>query len=297
MMAVHCEELKTDVGSAGLLEMGTNSLKLYLVGESIRGVRSIETMKFAWRVGHSFFSTGSPDGMVDGVAAALRQVEKASGHVRVADMRAIATGVFREIPHFDEFARQVRRRTSVRVELLSGAAEAELMGEGLRAHHTAGQTALFDIGGASTEWVWRAEDEDVDYGSMRLGAIRSTYQYEHLRDAHADYLAASSDDCDALLFSELPFAGRAHVVITGGTASAVSSLVGSYVVSLNEVRGLVVHTLKNGPPERLKATRRPVFLPGLIILWRILLRCRANAFRYSAGAIRHGLVMRMLRGE
>ncbi len=297
MIAVHCEQPEADVRPTGLLEMGTNSLKLYLVGSSIQGVRSIETLKFPWRVGHSFFSTGSPDDMLAGVAAALREVEKVSSDVRVADMRAIATGVFREIPSFDNFARQVRRRTGVRVELLSGTAEAELMGEGLRAHHSAGQTALFDLGGASTEWVWRQDERDMDYGSLRLGAIRNTYRYLDLRDAHAEYLTASCDDCDALLFGELHFTGRVEVVMTGGTAKAASALVGSYIVSLNEVRELVVHTLKHGPPEQLKATRRPVFLPGLIILWRILLRCRANAFRYSDGAIRHGLVMRMLRGE
>jgi len=297
MFAVHCEEAETDVQPRGLLELGTNSLKLYMVGRPFDGVRAIEIMKFPWRVGHSFFTAGSQDDMLDETAETLRAVEKVSGDVRVADMRAIATGVFREIARFDEFARLIRRRTGVRVELLSGAAEAQLMSEGLRAHHVQGQTALFDIGGASTEWVWRHDENDVDVGSLRLGAIRNTYRYDHLRTSHADYLAASSDDCDALLYGELQFAGRANVVITGGTAHAVSSLLGSYLVSLNEVRELVAHTLKHGPPDQLKATRRPVFLAGLVILWRVLLRCRANAFRYADGALRQGLVMRMLRNR
>jgi exopolyphosphatase/pppGpp-phosphohydrolase len=39
-----------------------------------------------------------------------------------------------------------------------------------------------------------------------------------------------------------------------------------------------------------------VFLAGLVILWRVMNRCQANELRYTAGAVRNGMVLRLLRG-
>jgi exopolyphosphatase/guanosine-5'-triphosphate,3'-diphosphate pyrophosphatase len=284
----------TDPRPVGLLEMGTMSLKAYLVGRPIGTVYPIETLKFPWRVGHSYFGTGAVgETTVREIVERVREAGRLAGDFPLAGTRAIATGVFRELPCFDTIAQRLLDATGVRAELISGRVEAELLVEELRARGTDGPTAAFDLGGATTEWAWLGGGCEGDCGSLPLGAIRDYYRHAHLLARHADYLAHSSDACDDVL-NGLPVPVPVDVVATGGTVRSLASLVGSPVIDVGQVRALVVKALQDGAPPELSPSRREVFLPGLVILWRILVRCRARALRYGTSAGRRALVLRSL---
>src|SRR5687768_5453190 len=104
-----------------LIEMGSNSLKLYLVPPAADAGAQIETVKLAWRVGHDLYDRGAlrpetAEQVIGNVAQAARQ----AGERGVAGLLAIATGVFRELPELDELAQRIENDTGVRPRVISG---------------------------------------------------------------------------------------------------------------------------------------------------------------------------------
>jgi exopolyphosphatase/guanosine-5'-triphosphate,3'-diphosphate pyrophosphatase len=280
----------------GLLEMGSNSLKFYRVspGAGEAGAPSIETVKLPWRIAHDFFATGALSAATqDEVVARIREVESHALGLPLAGTLTVATGVFREIAELDELTARVAEAAGVRIRVISGADEAMLMARGFRELAIERPAALWDLGGATMEWATLHANDRTESGSVRLGAIRSQHRFGHLQSDRERFLAESSACCDEEL-AAVTVTDRPRVVATGGTALALSQVVGREVVTLAELCALVDHVLTDGPPPMLKPSRRPVFVHGLVILWRVLLRCGAGELRYGTSAVRHGMVMRLL---
>jgi exopolyphosphatase/guanosine-5'-triphosphate,3'-diphosphate pyrophosphatase len=276
----------------GLLELGSNSLKFHAVADAACGKRVVETTKFPWRIAHEFFDRGElSDCAVDEVVQRIRDAERAAGTRTLARILTIATGVFRELDDLKRLAMVVEDATGVRVRVISGRDEARLMARGFREQRLSTPSILCDLGGATMEWVWMRHGGKPECGSVRLGAIRGLYRFRQFETTPARYLAESAAYCDRVL-CQLPRV--ADVIVTGGTADAAAQVLGANVVDVRELSALIDCVLEDGPPSGLSSARQEVFLPGLVILWRLAARCGASALRYQGAAVRHGLVERLL---
>lgn len=280
----------------GLLEMGSNSLKLYLVPRASDPDPAIETIKLPWRVAHDLFAGGAltpttADQVVESVREARRQAET---HTLVG-MLAIATGVFRELDAMDDLSARIQRETGVLPRVIGGDDEASLMARGFRELAIEPPAVMCDLGGASLEWAWMpAKGSATRSGSLALGAIRNKYRFAHLEAEPARYLADSAAYCDAQL-AALPVAAGARVVATGGTAEALALVAGHERVELDELVAILERVQREGAPSNLKPGRQAVLLPGLVILWRVALRCGADAITYGTSAVRLGMVRRLIQ--
>jgi exopolyphosphatase/guanosine-5'-triphosphate,3'-diphosphate pyrophosphatase len=271
----------------GLLELGSNSLKFYLVGKAPGSGEppSVKTVKFPWRIAHDFFLDGRiGERSMAEVVDWIRRVEEFAEGIPLESMLAVATGVFRELEEIGALANRILDETGVRVRVISGADEAKLMARDFHASSGGGSAFLFDLGGATMEWAWFDRGAHRNWGSLPLGAIRNEYLFRRHAGDRVHYVQASSAHIDAEL-RRLPFDSIERVVGTGGTAKAASRCCGSERVSIEAVRELMERVLRDGAPEDLKPARRAVFLPGLAILWRILVRCRAPARACRSGLI------------
>ena len=65
--------------------------------------------------------------------------------------------------------------------------------------------------------------------------------------------------------------------------------------SSDEIRAMIDRALRDGPPPDLKPARRAVYVPGLVILWRILVRLGAEEVTYGRNSVRDGLAGRLVR--
>ncbi|MBI4583724.1 MAG: hypothetical protein HY717_06850 [Planctomycetes bacterium] len=279
----------------GLLEMGSHSLKLYLVGMDDAGGYTITTQKFPWSIAHDFFLNGRVEEAALAEAAELiRGVEKVAPQVPLSSMIAVATGVFRELPNIDLIISRIKSECGVRVRVISGEDEAKLMAKSFQNEDADGSVFLFDLGGATMEWVWFQAGVDRGCGSLPLGAIRNEYKFMRLKENAAAYLQESSAYCDGKL-EPLPFSKGVEVVGSGGTAKALSACFGKDIVTLEELRLFMERVLREGAPEILKPSRRAVFLPGLVIIWRVLVRCQAKAVKYGNTSVRNGMAGRLVR--
>jgi exopolyphosphatase/pppGpp-phosphohydrolase len=279
----------------GLLELGSNSLKFYLVASPKGPNPSIRTYKVHWRVAHDFFLTGRlSEGSIAEVVESLRRVPPVAEGLRLSDMLAVATGVFREIDNVDELSARVKAQTGVRVRVISGEDEAKLMAKDFSEQAGGDPAFLIDLGGATMEWVWFKEGRSKACGSLPLGAIRNEYAFRHLRDEPERYLEESAAHCDRLL-APLPFEETTRAVATGGTAKALARCAGSDAVPIDTLKGLAARVAREGPPPDLKPSRQAVFLPGLVILWRVAARCGASSLTYGKTCVRNGMAGRLIR--
>lgn len=280
----------------GLLEMGSNSLKLYLVPRSSDPERAIETVKLPWRVAHDSFGRGalSPE-VADEVVACVREARRQAEARPLLGMLAIATGVFRELPEMEALAKRIEREAGVAPRVIGGHDEASLMARGFRELAIAPPAVMCDLGGASLEWAWMPAQGAAQSGSLPLGAIRNRYRFAHLEPGPPErYLAESGAHCDAAL-AALPVAPGARVVATGGTAEALALIVGREAVTAGEIAETIARVQRDGPPPTLKPGRQTVLLPGLVILSRLVARCGADGLQYGTSAVRLGMVRRLVQ--
>ncbi len=279
----------------GLLEFGSNSLKFYLVRLEAGGWHTIKTHKRPWRVAHAFFTEGRlGEGSVRELIDSLRSVETASEGVRLSSMLAVATGVFRELPDLDALASRVRAETGVRLRVISGEDEAKLMARAFLLTGRGGSFLLSDLGGATLEWAWIEEGKPTNCGSLPLGAIRNEHLFRRLRGDPESYLRESAIHCDSRL-EALPAVPGTAILVTGGTARALASCRGTSRIALSDLRGLIRQVAREGAPASLKPERREVFLPGLVILERLLLRLGSDGMESAPISVRDGMAYRLIQ--
>jgi exopolyphosphatase / guanosine-5'-triphosphate,3'-diphosphate pyrophosphatase len=127
----------------------------------------------------------------------LREFSSVINRYGVRHVKTVATSALREAMNADTFIKRVWEETGIRIEVVSGEKEAQLILKGIlhafspagvRAVHPllpregvkgASQHTLFimDIGGGSTEWiVYQGEDRYV-MGSLPAGVIKLAQKY------------------------------------------------------------------------------------------------------------------------
>ncbi len=283
-------------GRFALLELGSNSLKVHEVFFKSKQTPQVETHRLPWRVAHLYFgdTDDADSAFLHEVAMTLCRAQHFLGDLDPSTVLCLATGVFRDLPDFDSFALKIREQTGFFPRLFSGDEEASLLAGTLRKQTFEGPLAFFDIGGASLNWVWLKEEGRGLWGSLPIGSIRNEYHLREHREFLADYLKQGTALCDAHL-KELPFHRSVRVVVTGGNARVLKEHFSSHIISLNALRHLTVHSLEQGPPPELPPERSEVFLSGLVIAWRIMVRAKAQEIYVEPRMVHDGLVYRLLR--
>lgn len=293
----------------GLIEMGSNSLKFYLVPEARRDrdgslidAPDVVTRKFPWNVAHEYFERGEVSERTLGdVVETVRRIETVAGGVPLSSMLAVATGIFREIDGVEELAARVLRETGVRMRIISGSDEAGLMARCFAVGDPGRSAFIFDLGGATLEWALLIGGSHRDRGSLPLGAIRGEYALREHRGDLAAYLQHGASWCDRVL-ATLPRWSRAageppEILLagTGGTVKAAARSLERGTIDIAALRQLIERVGRDGAPRFLKPARRAVLLPGLVILWRMLVHWDAARIIHGRSSVRDGMAARLVR--
>jgi exopolyphosphatase/guanosine-5'-triphosphate,3'-diphosphate pyrophosphatase len=163
------------------IDIGTNSIKLLVANLEDDGTLEVLLReKTMVRLGSETFRSGrlSPEAIEAG-ASTVEHFVKLAGGSGAEVARAVATCAGREASNSDEFVEAVRKRTGVRVEVISGEEEARLINLALRSEFPARQDPLFliDIGGGSTEFVISDGSRVLLAESLALGVVRLADQF------------------------------------------------------------------------------------------------------------------------
>ena len=175
------------------IDIGTNSIKLLVANVEEDGTLDVVLReKEMVRLGSETLRTGvlSPEAIEAG-ASTVEHLAKLAHGSGAEVVRAVATCAVREATNSDAFVAAVKKRTGVRVDVISGEEEARLINLAVRSEFPATNDPLFlvDIGGGSTEFVVSNGTRVLLTESLPLGVVR-------LNDRHAKSDPPSDRDVD-----------------------------------------------------------------------------------------------------
>jgi len=169
-------ENSTAVKKLAAIDIGTNTIKLLVAAVEDDGVLEVLSReKSLVRLGSETLATGrlSPEAIEAG-ASTIEQFLRSISAQGAPLVRAVATCAVREAENAAEFLEEVRRRTGVEVDVISGEEEARLIHLAVRSEFPARLDPLFliDIGGGSTEFVVSEGPKVRLTESLPLGVVR-----------------------------------------------------------------------------------------------------------------------------
>ncbi len=142
------------------LDLGTNNCRLLVAMPQRSGFRVIESFSRIVRLGENLSVTGrlTPRAMGRAIEA-LRICAGRLSHYKGLRLRAVATEACRQAANGHEFAARVKRETGLSLEIISAEEEARLALAGCASllDDSAPHAFVFDIGGGSTEIIWRRD--------------------------------------------------------------------------------------------------------------------------------------------
>ena len=211
------------------IDVGSNTIRLLISEPSIFGsLRPIQVERRITRLGEHFLPhrTLQPQAIERSIAALEEFADLM--HLRgVSKYLAGATAVVREASNGRRFIDEVQARTGLRVRLLTGSEEAKLSFLGVASviPSTEEPMAVFDIGGGSTELVWKPAGEgySVESNSLPVGVV-------HLTEVFLSEDPPGSEACAELrqyvsnLLAGLTFSEREDISLWVGTAGTVTTL-------------------------------------------------------------------------
>ncbi|HRY09649.1 MAG: Ppx/GppA family phosphatase [Actinobacteria bacterium] len=168
----------------GVLDIGSNTVHLLIV-DAHHGAAPVPALshKLELRLAEHLDEDGRIDSEAsDALVGFIKDSLEIAEDAGVTEVTAFATSAIREAPNGDDVLDQVKRRTGVEVDLMSGPREAQVTFLAVRRWFgwSSGRLLVVDIGGGSLELASGA-DEDPDVAlSLPLGAGRLTR--DHLSD-------------------------------------------------------------------------------------------------------------------
>jgi exopolyphosphatase/guanosine-5'-triphosphate,3'-diphosphate pyrophosphatase len=211
------------------IDVGSNTLRLLIAEPAVSApLRSIHLERRITRLGENFL----PDRILQPAAmdrsiAALQEFVELMGENGVSKYSAGATAVVREAGNGSNFLDLVQRETGLGVRLLSGSEEARLslLGVASVISNKDAVMVVFDIGGGSTELVWRGERDssERESSSLPVGVV-------HLTETFLQGDPPGHEPCVQLreyvssILTELPFRNDFHDALWVGTAGTVTTL-------------------------------------------------------------------------
>jgi exopolyphosphatase / guanosine-5'-triphosphate,3'-diphosphate pyrophosphatase len=178
------------------LDLGTNNCRLLIAAPQGGGFRVIESFSRIVRLGEGLTASGrlTPRAMGRAIEA-LRICAGRLSRYRGLRLRSVATEACRQAVNGHEFVARVKRETGLALEIINAEEEARLALAGCASllDKSAPHALVFDIGGGSTELIWRRDILPPSWSMNGQGHGRGV-----------DLLARGLSDRDALRFHSVP---------------------------------------------------------------------------------------------
>lgn len=306
------------------IDIGSNSIKLVVVDAAASDSFAVLAReKEVVRLGHETLREGrlSREAIARAAETIARfnSIAEARGAERVI---AIATASVREAENSDEFLKEVRGRTGLRVEILSGVEEARLIGVAAVYGCAGGASEVvnIDIGGGSTEISFMRDGLPAGLYSVNLGAVGLTENYpasdppkpkelRAIREAVRASLERPARELRHLRFERAT--GTSGTIIAIGEALRLRALrdagqealgaqepsapvAFSRLVRFNERMAGMSESERSGVPG-ISAQRAEIIVAGGQILEGVMRAFGLNFLRTCDFALREGVIIERLR--
>jgi len=284
---------------AAAIDIGTNSTRLLVADVAGGRVNVVKTGLLTTRLGQGINCGCLLPGAMARTADAVAGFFEEAFRMGVSRVAAAATSAVRDASNRDEFLALLKNRAGLEAKVLSGEEEARLSYRGALSGLGVDPliTAVADVGGGSTELVWR-EGGHLRFRSVNAGAVRMTAS------------AAGEMEIAAVLSLVLEEARRGgiqNLAGVGGTATTCaaidlglhrydSALTHGYILTLQRLTEILSLLSSLSLTERkkvpgLQPERADIIVAGVTILTQIVAGLGLDRLLVSEADILFGLVL------
>ena len=166
-------EKTTDLEPLGVIDIGSNSVRLVVYEGAVRAALPIFNEKVLAGLGKLIASTGHlGEESVERALEALRRFRAIARILKVKNLRILATAAVRDAVDGPDFIQRAERVIGAPIEVLSGAKEAQLAAYGIRMGFLGADGLAGDLGGGSLEVIDIYKDRLNDAATLPLGGLR-----------------------------------------------------------------------------------------------------------------------------
>jgi exopolyphosphatase/guanosine-5'-triphosphate,3'-diphosphate pyrophosphatase len=311
----------------GVIDVGTNSVKLLVADVSGRVVEPVWEESKQTRLGRGFYETRRlQSDAIDATGKAVAQFRETAAKYHATPVRVIATSAARDAVNGNELAAAIEKGSGLKMEIISGEQEADWVFQGVTTDPRLAlqPLLLLDVGGGSTEFIVGVGTGEHFSKSFPLGTVRlleknppsdppKKEELARCREWIGDFLkkevkpALSLKQLDATGLHEFNAGSHLTLVGTGGTTSILGRMeanletydrakIEATRLSLERMHWHVEHLWSLPLEERkhivgLPPNRADVILMGVAIYEAIMEKFGFSELRISTRGLRFAAVM------
>jgi len=241
---------------------------------------------------------------------ALKALEEfTSKDLKIDKIIAVGTSALRQAENSEEFLKEVKDKTGIKIEIITGKQEAFLTSIAISKFEPTyslfkdKNSIIIDVGGGSTEVALLNNSEVYSPHSLEVGAITTKFnQYPvTIKDIES---FNSKIDLELSNISQKFYNSIIDVAFcSSGTARTIAktgfmkkSLNGELNIEdlsylIGRLKTLTIDEIKQ--IEGIDSKRADIILPGSLILYKVLEKLNISKFIVSNFSLRHGLLARL----
>jgi exopolyphosphatase/guanosine-5'-triphosphate,3'-diphosphate pyrophosphatase len=282
------------------IDIGSNAVRMQITNVIVyRGkvtFKKLEYMRFPLRLGNDVFNIGEigPD-LKEKFIQLLQAFKIWIDLYQVDDVMVCATSAMREAANGDEVAEETALRLGLRIEVIDGQREAEIINKAIFNNLDQKSYLHIDVGGGSTELNLYAGHQKIDSESFKMGSVR------RLKDAEAPAMWTEVEKwvCQRIHKEYLPVTA----IGTGGNINKIYDLTGKKrtkdnTLSIQEVKHVREEIAKLSLEERinvlmLNPDRADVILPASEIYLLVMQYAKARKILVPDVGLKDGMIQMM----
>jgi exopolyphosphatase/guanosine-5'-triphosphate,3'-diphosphate pyrophosphatase len=292
------------------LDIGSNTIRLLVAhcGEKITEIAAAQKIT---RLGESAHTSGNlSDKAVERTISAVGEILSDAKAYSPFTIAAVATHAVRSAGNRQKFEEAFELKTGLPLTVATWEEEAELTLKGMETVINDGPLLLFDIGGGSTEFIYRNANGDVQTHGTDLGVVRLSESFistAPLKAGEYEKLAGYINSELLKVKDGLGIKGEFRLVGTAGTVTSIAAMqigmeeydaerINSTVLKRDEIEELKRRIGDMTLEERsrtgsLKNGREDLIIPGFGIVLGIMERFDTDSLTVCDAGLREGIII------
>ena len=297
----------------GVVDMGSNAIRL-VVAEFIApftGTPLVSERIPLRLAAHSSESGNLPADTIEAAVAVMERFRDVLLEQEVVHYRAVATSAVRESGNRRALVSQVRKRTGLRLEVISGAEEARLVYWAARSRLSIGDGPwlMADLGGGSLEIAIIQQDSLRLVESLGIGTVRLLEVFENQADGKDRIRTLLDEYVAGLRFGSLEDGFEVGgYIATGGNIDDLARLSGACpddhgvcVLELKDLKKTIDALDALTVEERiqefgLRENRADVIIPAALVYARLAERFEMSRIHVPNVGLKEGVMIDLVEG-
>lgn len=281
------------------IDIGSNAIRFQISSVLDKGpkilFKKLEYIRFPLRLGHDVFATGRiSDASIAKFIKLMSAYKTMIELYEADDYMFCATSAMRESENGKELAERMYNQLGIRINLISGKEEADLINRAIRSYLSDHTYLHIDVGGGSTELNFYVHGKIVKTRSFKVGSVRVL---EH-RD-----LPVMWTDMEKWIKSNVKKSfGRLTAVGTGGNISKIFELAGKKpgkaisIKTVKEVRKRIENLTMDQRIYELQMNpdRADVIIPASNIYIKVMEWAHAQSIMVPDVGLKDGMLLYLL---